>query len=80
MAEKYKYNIVLLGEVGVGKTSLFNRIKTGRFHENYSTLGEECFEKTLTIDGDQIRVRLLHVIANLAHFRYYSNHPSYSHG
>ena len=27
----YSYKIVLLGEIGVGKTAIFNRIKTGRF-------------------------------------------------
>lgn len=56
MSDKYKYNIVLLGDVGVGKTSLFYRIKTGRFHENQSTLGEECFEKSMTVGNDQVRV------------------------
>lgn len=51
-----RYDIILLGEVGVGKTTLFNRIKTGRFHDNLSTLGEECYERTVTVGGDQLRV------------------------
>ena len=63
MADKQRYNIILLGDVSVGKTSLFNRIKTGRFHENQSTLGEECFEKIMTVDGDQVRVSQ-YMIAN----------------
>ena len=59
-ADKNRYNIILLGEVGVGKTSLFNRIKSGRFHENQSTLGEECFVKAMTLDGgEQIRVSFI---------------------
>lgn len=60
MADGRKYNIILLGEVGVGKTSLFYRLKTGRFHENQSTLGEECFEKTMMVEGDEIRVSFYH--------------------
>lgn len=60
MTESHRYNIILLGEVGVGKTSLFNRIKTGRFHENQSTLGEECYEKSMMVEGDEIRVSFCH--------------------
>lgn len=56
MADRNTYNVILLGEVGVGKTSLFNRIKTGRFHEHQSTLGEERIEKRMIIEGDQLRV------------------------
>lgn len=52
-----RYNIILLGEVGVGKTSLFNRIRTGKFQETEeSTLRDEYFENLMTVEGDQISV------------------------
>ena len=60
MTDKHRYKIILLGDVSVGKTSLFNRIKTGKFHDNLSmfgsTLGQECLEKTMVVQGEQIRV------------------------
>ena len=33
----YEYKVILLGEAGVGKTSLFTRIKTGRFNPDQTT-------------------------------------------
>lgn len=62
MTESHRYKIILLGEVGVGKTSLFCRIMTGRFHDNQSepTLRGDCFEKSMTVDGDEIRVSFYH--------------------
>lgn len=57
MADRqYRYNIILLGDEGVGKSSLFNRIRTGKFHQNQSTLGQDNCEKQMTLEGDQIRV------------------------
>lgn len=61
MTESHKYKIILLGEVGVGKTSLFCRIMTGRFHDNQSTLQGDCFEKSMMVDGDEIRVSFYHM-------------------
>ena len=57
MADKHRYNIILLGEVGVGKTSLYNRIKTGRY-DNFGVLRlqEDCCRKTMVVQGEQIRV------------------------
>ena len=38
---QYEYKIILLGEAGVGKTSLFTRIKTGRFNTVQTTIGTQ---------------------------------------
>ena len=38
-AQQFEYKIILLGEAGVGKTSLFTRIKTGRFSATQATVG-----------------------------------------
>jgi len=54
--EQYEYKIILLGEAGVGKTSLFNRIKTGRFHDGQSTQGADRHTYTTTIGDDTINV------------------------
>jgi len=57
MSTAHKYSIIMLGEVGVGKTSIFNRIKTGLFHEGQrSTLGEDHLVYSTTVDGDSVNV------------------------
>jgi len=57
MAAQHKYNVIMLGEVGVGKTSIFNRIKTGIFHDGpRSTLGEDHLVYSTTVDGDNLSV------------------------
>ena len=56
--QQYYYKIVLLGDVGVGKTSLFNRIKTGRFIQAPTTVGQgtDQYTHTTTIGEDSISV------------------------
>jgi len=54
--EQYEYKVILLGEAGVGKTSLFNRIKTGRFHDGQSTQGADRHTYTTQIGDDTINV------------------------
>ena len=51
--------IVLIGDVGVGKTSIFNRFKTGQFTENAApqTRKEADCKKTVTVDGKEVTVR-----------------------
>jgi len=55
---KYKYKVILLGDAGVGKTSLFNRIKTGgKFYEVHSpTQGVDVFNYTTTVGNDSLKV------------------------
>lgn len=56
----YEYKIILLGEAGVGKTSLFTRIKTGRFNPDQTTdIGTEGTDVHIfltTVGDDSLRV------------------------
>lgn len=48
---------VLVGDVGVGKTSLFVRFKTGEFSDNVSHNPREGeYQKKWDIDGKQVSV------------------------
>ncbi len=48
---------VLVGDVGVGKTSLFVRFKTGEFSDNVSHNPREGeYQKNWTIDGRDVSV------------------------
>ena len=58
-AQQYEYKIILLGEAGVGKTSLFNRIKTGRFSQSppsVGTQGTDLYVYTTTVGDDSLKV------------------------
>jgi small GTP-binding protein len=49
---KYIIKICLLGEAGVGKTSIVYRFITNKFKENYkSTLGVNLLKKDMSIEG-----------------------------
>ena len=51
MSEPIDYNIILIGNSAVGKTSLFKKIMTGSFSEkNISTIGMD--KKTFAIDAE----------------------------
>ena len=51
MSDSIDYNIILIGNSAVGKTSLFKKIMTGSFSEkNISTIGMD--KKTFTIDAE----------------------------
>ena len=62
------YKVVLLGELGVGKTSLFKRLKDNTFDEyQTATTGIDSCTKVMKVDGEQIMVSelrciVLHVI------------------
>ena len=51
-----KYKVVLLGEVNVGKTSLFQRIRLGRHQEWGTTVGVDQYTKEFIIDGAHVSV------------------------
>ena len=46
--QQHYYKIVLLGDIGVGKTSIFNRIKTDRFIQSSTTIGQGTDQHTYT--------------------------------
>jgi small GTP-binding protein len=51
--------VLVIGDTSCGKTSLVNRLVHNTFREHYkATLGCEFGLKTLTIDGEQVRVQL----------------------
>ena len=55
-----KFKIVLLGEQGVGKSSLFMRLKDDVFGPDVQpTAGIESCSKLVDIDGDQIVVSII---------------------
>ena len=58
---KYKYKVILLGDAGVGKTSLFNRIKTGgKFYEVHATTqGADVYNYPTTVGDDSLKVSCL---------------------
>ena len=54
------YKVIIIGDCGVGKTTLFHRILFGTYIDstvnNRSTIGLDCFEKTANVLGQQVRV------------------------
>lgn len=52
------YKVVLLGELGVGKTSLFRRLKDNTFDEyQTATTGIDSCTKVIKIGGENVMVR-----------------------
>ena len=51
------YKVVLLGELGVGKTSLFRRLKENTFDEyQTATTGIDSCTKVVKVDGETVMV------------------------
>ena len=62
---EYNYKIIMLGGVGVGKTSLFHRIKTDKFLEDVvgssrSTVGSDVYQYSTTIGEDRLNVSCIY--------------------
>ena len=54
------YKVVLLGELGVGKTSLFRRLKDNSFDEyQTATTGIDSCSKIVKVDGNTVMVNRL---------------------
>lgn len=52
------YKVVLLGELGVGKTALFRRLKDNTFDEfSTATAGIDSCTKVTKVDGETVTVR-----------------------
>lgn len=56
MSRTPTFKVILAGAVGVGKTSIFLRLKDGVFDENKtpSTVGVETTELHLQVDGKAV--------------------------
>lgn len=64
------FKVALLGEVNVGKTSIFHRLKTGRFNAQIGpTIGQEMAERDFTVNGETIRVCSTLSTQQQTHFR-----------
>ena len=53
--------VILCGEFGVGKTSIFRRFSTGKFTietDRYSTIGLDYFNKVFEFDKKSFKVLL----------------------
>lgn len=51
------YKVVLLGELGVGKTSMFRRLKDNSFDEyQTATTGIDSCSKVVKVDGQTVMV------------------------
>ncbi len=61
MASSPYYELILLGEPGVGKTCLFARISEDTFIEDKErmTIGLDYTDKTVTINGEEVHVSLI---------------------
>ena len=56
----YLFNIIMIGDSGVGKTSILMQYKDGKFaYTGIPTLGIDFCIKTHEIDGNDIKVRPL---------------------
>lgn len=57
----FVFKIVLVGDVGVGKTCVVQRFKTGIFIEKQgNTIGVDFTMKTLEIQGKRVKVSAVH--------------------
>ncbi|KAL8609371.1 Ras-related protein Rab-43 [Nucella lapillus] len=55
----YLFKIVLIGDAGVGKTCVVQRLKSGTYTENISsTIGVDFSMKTLNIDGKLVKLQV----------------------
>jgi small GTP-binding protein len=53
------YKVIVVGDAGVGKTSLARRYTTGQFDESYLfTLGVDFFTKQVEIKGNRVKLVL----------------------
>ncbi|KAJ5070773.1 small rab-related gtpase [Anaeramoeba ignava] len=55
----YLFKIVLVGDTGVGKTSLLSRYTDGKFSDSYvSTIGVDFRTKTIGLDGKNMKLQI----------------------
>jgi small GTP-binding protein len=55
----YSFKFILVGDTGVGKTSLISRFIDGSFHPNHEyTIGVEYGSKNIVISGKIIKLQI----------------------
>jgi len=55
----YLFKIVVIGDCGIGKTSLVQRFKSGGFTDRYTnTIGVDFAMKTVIVDGKRVKLQI----------------------
>lgn len=55
----YSFKFILIGDTGVGKTSLISRFIEGNFYPNHEyTIGVEYGSKTISIGNKKIKLQI----------------------
>jgi Ras-related protein Rab-7A len=53
------FKVVVLGDGGIGKTSICNYLTTGEFFGSYKlSIGADFFSKKLTVDGEEVTLQI----------------------
>lgn len=69
MAEVHTYKVVLVGELGVGKSSIFMRFRDDIFHENYDgTRGMDHATKKIDAGKEKVAVSLTTILHSATKF------------
>ena len=74
---KYSFKIVVVGDGGVGKSTMIQRLITGQFIPMKITIGTDLATFRLNVDGNEIRLQIWD-FAGEKRFRYFL--PNYSRG
>ena len=65
MSRPYNFKILILGDSGVGKTSLMNRYVNSTFTERYkATIGADFLAKTITIEDKKCNLQIWDTAGN----------------
>jgi small GTP-binding protein len=61
-SKEYVFKVLLVGDPGVGKTSIIRRFIHGIFEENYqAAVGTRIFGKDLDFDGDRVTLSIFEI-------------------
>ena len=53
------FKVVVLGDGGIGKTSICNYLTTGEFFGSYKlSIGADFFRKRLVVDGEEVTLQI----------------------
>ncbi|KAG5274631.1 hypothetical protein AALO_G00138420 [Alosa alosa] len=59
LEEAVMFNVVMVGDSSVGKTSFIRRFQSGQFIDDHSaTIGIDTFTQTLAVDGELVKLQI----------------------